>query len=120
VAFSDPQTITINAIANSLLRIFSGTSVGSFKTADGNLELTLDPRGTARRRRNVARTYQKKSYTDPSTGFVSLQGTMVSLTIDRPLAGFTDAEVELLASGFITWLTASTNANLKKVIAGEN
>jgi hypothetical protein len=45
---------------------------------------------------------------------------MVSFTVDRPLSGVTDAVVEAHASALIAWLTANTNANLKKLIAGEN
>jgi hypothetical protein len=45
---------------------------------------------------------------------------MVSVTIDRPLTGATDADIEKDLLGLIGWLTASTNANLKKLVAGEN
>jgi hypothetical protein len=45
---------------------------------------------------------------------------MFSLTSDRPLTGVTDAQVEALATAAFTWSTASSNSNLKKLIAGEN
>jgi hypothetical protein len=120
VAFNDPQSVTISGSASSLPRILTGTTVGSFKSSDGVTELTLDPRGTAKRRRNVGRLYAKKNVTDPITGLVSQQGYMVSITIDRPLSGITDADGEALATALFTWATASTNSNLKKLIAGEN
>ena len=120
MAFNDPQSITISGTTTPLVRILTGTTVGSFKSADGTIELTLDPRGTAKRRRNVARLYVKKNVTDPLTGLVSVQGYMISLTIDRPLSGITDAVVEKAATGLITWNTATSNANLKKLAAGEN
>jgi hypothetical protein len=44
----------------------------------------------------------------------------VSLNINRPSDGFTDADLLAQVKGFIGWLTASTDANLKKIIAGEN
>jgi len=44
----------------------------------------------------------------------------VSLTINRPLEGYSDTEIEKIVVGFIAWLQAGTNANLKKIIAGEN
>jgi hypothetical protein len=46
---------------------------------------------------------------------------MLSFSVNLPAeGGYTEADVLLQASGFITWLTANTNANLKKLIAGEN
>jgi hypothetical protein len=46
--------------------------------------------------------------------------SMVSITIDRPQVGVTDAEIEKDLLALIGWLTANTNANLKKLVAGEN
>ena len=120
MAFNDPQSVTISGTPVSLPRILTGTAVGSFRSADGNTELTLDPRGTAKRRRNVARLYVKKNVTDPYTGLVSIQGYMISITVDRPLTGITDADVDASFSALSTWSTASTNANFKKLAAGEN
>ncbi len=120
MAFIDPQSITISGTTTPLPRILTGTTVGSFKSADGTIELTLDPRGTNKRRRNVARLYVKKNVTDPLTGLITVQGYMVSVTIDRPLTGITDADVTAAATGLITWNTATSNANLNKLAAGEN
>ncbi len=120
MAFNDPQSITIGGTTTPLPRILTGTTVGSFKSNDGTIELTLDPRGTAKRRRNVSRLYVKKNVTDPLTGLITVQGYMVSITVDRPLTGIVDADVEASATALITWNTASTNQNLKKLIAGEN
>lgn len=120
MAFTDPQSITVNAVATSLPRVLTGTTVGQFVSGDALVELTIDPRGTAKRRRNVARLYVKKSVTDPLTGLASIQGFMVSFTIDRPNGSITDSDIVDAASGLITWLTASTNAKLKQLAAGEN
>ncbi len=120
MAYSDPQSVTISGTTTPLPRILTGTTVGSFKSGDALIELTVDPRGTAKRRRNVARFYVKENVTDPITGLVSLQGYMFSITIDRPLTGITDAKVEALATAAITWATATSNSNLKKLSAGEN
>lgn len=120
MAFNDPQSTTIAGTTTSLPRILTGTTVGSFKSADGTIELTIDPRGTAKRRRNVVRLYVKKEVEDALTGLTTVQGYMVSVTVDRPLNGITDADVEAAATALFTWNTASTNANLKKLAAGEN
>jgi hypothetical protein len=120
MAFTDPQSVTVSGTPVSLPRILTGTAVGNFKSSDGNTELTLDPRGTSKRRRNVARLYTKANVTDPITGLVSVQGYMISITVDRPLTGITDAQVEASFAALSTWATATTNANFKKLAAGEN
>lgn len=121
MAYNDPQAVTVDAVPYSLPRVITGTTVGRFVSADANKELTIDPRGTAKRRRNVARFYSKRVALDPLGSGLSTQvQSMVSITIDRPTSGVTDADVEKDLLGFINWLTANTNANLKKLIVGEN
>jgi hypothetical protein len=120
VAYNDPQSITIDGTTTSLPRILTGTTVGSFKSNDGTIELTIDPRGTSKRRRNVARLYVKEAVEDPLTGLTTIQGYMISLTSDRPLTGIPDATIVKAATGLIAWNTATSNANLNKLVAGEN
>lgn len=121
MAYNDPQTVTIDAVANVLPRVLTGTVLGRFVSADAVTELTIDPRGSAKRRRSVARLYRRRNAVDPQvpTMTVPVQ-SMVSVTIDRPSAGVSDADIEKDLLGFIAWLTASSNANLKKLIVGEN
>jgi len=121
MAYTDPQAITVDGTAHSLPRVLTGTTVGKFVSADAVRELTIDPRGSAKRRRNVGRFYTKRNVLDPLGSGLSTQvQSMVSITIDRPSSGVTDAEVEKDLLGLIAWLTANTNANLKKLVAGEN
>jgi hypothetical protein len=121
MAYTDPQAITVDAVPYSLPRVLTGTTVGRFVSADATRELTIDPRGSAKRRRNVARFYTKRNAVDPLGSGLSIPvQSMVSITIDRPTSGVTDADVEKDLLGVIAWLTASTNANLKKLVAGEN
>jgi hypothetical protein len=121
MAFTDPQSITVDGVATSLPRVLTGTTVGSFKSADAVKEVTIDPRGSAKRRRNVVRFYSKRNTVDPLNPAISITSqSMVSVTIDRPLTGAIDADIEKDLLGLIGWLTASTNANLKKLVAGEN
>ena len=121
MAYNDPQSITVDGVAASLPRVLTGTTVGKFVSANADKELTIDPRGSAKRRRNVARFFTKRVVVYPLGSGLSTQvQSMVSITIDRPNSGVTDADVEKDLLGLIAWLTASTNANLKKLVAGEN
>lgn len=120
MAFTDPQSATIDSSAVSLPRLLTGTVVGRFVSNDGNLELVVDPRGTAKRRRSSAKLYIRKPIEDPVTGLTRLEQHMVSITTDRPLTGITDQDAIDAFTALFGWATAGTNANLKKLVGGEN
>ncbi len=121
MAFTDPQSVTVNAVATSLPRVITGTTVGKFVSADALKEITVDPRGTAKRRRNVVRFYTKRTVVDPlGSGLSTVVQSMVSVTIDRPNSGVTDVEIGQDLDGLVKWLTDATKANQLKLIAGEN
>jgi hypothetical protein len=121
MAYNDPQSITVNAVPYALPRVNTGTVVGRFVSADAVRELTVDPRGSAKRRRNVGRFFTKRTVLDPlGSGLSTVVQSMVSVTIDRPNSGVLDSEIEQDLLALIKWLTDSTNANLKKLVAGEN
>jgi hypothetical protein len=121
VALSDPQSITIDGTAISLPRVYTGTKQGSFVSADGKTRLIVDPTSTKTRNRKAIRLYQDKVTADPLVSTTNVRvGDMISLIIDRPLEGYSDAEIEKQVVGLLNALTASTNALLKKIIAGEN
>lgn len=121
MAFADPQSITISGTAIPMGRVFTGSAKGKFVSADGKTRVELDPTGTKTRNRKAARLYQEKVTSDPLVTTTNVRvGDMISFIIDRPLEGYSDAEVEAQVVGFITYLTAGSNANLKKLIAGEN
>lgn len=117
----DPQSITIGSgSAVTLPRILTGSDLGRFLSADANLKLEVQTTRGARTR-TVARLVQQKVVADPLVGTVNVRvGDTVALTINRPASGFSDEEILAQVKGFISWLTAGTDANLKKVIAGEN
>lgn len=117
---ADPQTITIDGIASTCGRFLTGTDLGRFSAPDQSVALEVQTSRSGRVR-TVARLRAQKVTSDPlvSTTNVMVSDT-IALTINRPLEGYSDAEIEKQVTGFISWLTAGTNANLKKIIAGEN
>lgn len=121
MAYNDPQSVTHNAVAVSLPRVITGTTVGRFVAADATMELTVDPRGSAKRRRNVARFYVKRTALDPlGSGLSTTVQSMVSITIDRPNSGVADADINKDIDALIKWLTDNSKANQLKLVAGEN
>lgn len=120
MAFNDPQSITIDGATSSLPRFLTGTTVGQFTSSDASIVLSVEPAATKQRRSSKASVRKAISVTDPVTGLTRNETHSITIISNRPLTGVSDADAEKLAAGFISWLTASTNANLKKLLAGEN
>lgn len=116
---ADPQTITITGTALTLPRVLTGTELGRF--SNGTTTLETQTSRDSRRVRTVVRLKESKVTTDPlvSTTNIRVDDT-IALNITRPVEGFSDADVLAQVKGFIAWLSASTDENLKKIIAGEN
>lgn len=122
MAYTDPQSVTIGTTpgAVSLVRVNSGSETGKFQNYDAKTNLKV---GTTygRRTRHEARIDFSKVTADPLVASTNvLVGASAYLVIDAPQSGFSAAEQKDLAVALLTWLTASTNANLIKLIAGEN
>ena len=120
MAFSDPQTITIDGVAKSLARSFERDNKGTFRTAEGEYALEILPTNGKTKVRTL-RLRNSKVTADPLVSTTNVRVTdLISITIIRPLDGYSDAEVVKQVAGLLAWLTASTNANLTKFVAGEN
>lgn len=122
MAFADPQSVTIGTVpgAVSLPRVNGVGELGKFSNYDAKTVLTA---GTTygKRTRHSARLTYSKIVTDPliaTTNVLVLGGITVS--IDVPPTGFSATEQKELAVALLTYLTASSNAALIKLIAGEN
>lgn len=118
--FTDPQTVTINAIANTLPRTSTGDDSSSYTKDDGTVILTVSHLETKNARvRHQVRLDFNKIAADP---FIAGNSRMASgsayLVVDEPNAGqFTNADLLLYAKGLVAWLT---DANVTKVLAGEH
>jgi len=120
MSFTDPQTITINAIANTLPRIGSGINSGSFQNSDGTVGMIVSHSYGRRQRRTVRINHQKYA-ADP---LVSAQNVLRScsayLVFDGPLQGYSVTEQKQIVDGLTAWLTASSGANVTKFLGGES
>lgn len=118
--FADPQSVTVDAVAQSLPRVSVGNHSASYTKDDETYTLTIShqPTKNGRTRRQV-RLDRIKIAADP---FVSGNSREVStstyLVVDEPSDGaFTNAELLAHAKGLIGWLS---DANVTKVLAGES
>jgi hypothetical protein len=121
MALSDPQTVTVNAVAQSLKRVSSGVNAGSFRTNDGNFALDV-AHSYSKRNRHTVVIRQRKIAADPLAPTLNVEVTQsIRVTVDTPNNNaFSVAESKLLWDGFAAWLAASTGAVETQLLGGEN
>lgn len=119
MSLADPQSLTVGS-AVSLPRTTTGEKSAEYTSADGTIGLLVSHQIVRGRRRTLIKASRKKVSTDVLTDVKSEIGAVINISIDRPNVGFTEAELIELCTGATTWMTASTNANLKKVLGLES
>lgn len=118
--FSDPQSVTVNAVAQSLPRTGSSLTSGKFQKADGSYVLTVS-HVSGKRNQHKVRLDSSKVITDPFASDRSIPvSATVYLTVDVPVVGYTTVEMTQLVVALADWLKASTNANTDKLVGGES
>lgn len=116
--FSEPQSVTVNAIANDLQRVSFGNRTGIFEDVADGQRLTIAHQSGKRSRRTVRFDITKVA-ADPLLDGVSRQYSMSAyLVVDHPLVGFDTAEIEDNISGLTDW--CGVVGNLTKVVNGES
>jgi hypothetical protein len=120
MALADPQTITINAVANTLPRTGSGINSGTFSSSDGTIKFSAQHAYGKRQRRTVRLDHQKFA-ADPLVSSTNVLRSMsVYLVVDTPLQGYSVTEQKQIVDGLTAWLTASSGANVTKLLGGES
>jgi hypothetical protein len=120
MAFSDPQSVTINAVAQSLPRVSSGEDKGAFRKDDATVGLKVS-HSYGKRVRRVIRLDHQKVATDPLVPTQNAPYSMsISLVVDAPPVGYTVAEQKQIVDGLTAYLTASSGANVTKLLGGES
>lgn len=117
---ADPQSLTINAVANSLPAISRGVNQSSYQKDDANVKLDISHTYAKRIRRQVKASLSKIA-ADPLVSAQSIKYSMSAyLVVDVPVTGFTVTEAKYLVDALTAWLTASSGANTTKVLGGES
>jgi len=121
MAFSDPQSITINSVAISLPRVSSGAFTGQFQSNDGLTVEKIAHTTTKNRIRRSLRFDVAKIAADPLTAGQNNRYSMSAyLVVDVPVTGYTVAEAKQLVDGMMTYLTASSGAKITQFLGGES
>lgn len=116
--FADPQSVTINAVAQSLPAISRQGKKSVYSKADGSYTLTISNDTTAKRERHLVRLDHRKTVSDPLTPANNVDvSASVYIVIDNPITGFSDTELGYDVTGLLAWFNAT---NVGKVLGLES
>lgn len=114
--FTDPQSVTVNSVPQSLPAISREELASLYRKDDGSYTLKISHQEGARNRR-VVRIEHTKTATDPLTAQNATVGMSVYMVIDAPPWGYTNTELKDIALGLTGW---ASSANILKVLGGES
>lgn len=117
MAFTDPQTITINAVGKVCNRVSSGDKRSVYSTSDEEFKLTISHQESKSRTRRMVRIDQRVVAADPLTSVNEYKSTGVYMVIDEPEYGFSDTEIDYLVQGLCDFLTT---ANVTAVLGNQH
>ncbi|DAD51384.1 coat protein [ssRNA phage Gerhypos.4_1] len=120
MAFADPQSVTINAVAQTLPRtsVKDGSSV--YTKDDGNTILTIS-HSYGKRNRRVARIDVRKTAPDPLFPAQNTPYNMACyVVVDVPKVGYTIVEQKQIVDALTSFLTATSGAATTRLLGGES
>lgn len=115
--FTDPQSVTVNSVAQSMPRIKTGNTDCTYRTADGTYQLRISHQSTKSRVRRMVRLDNTKIAADPLTAQNVSVSAGVYVVIDEPIVGYTDAELDYLVDALTAWLSSG---NIAKLLGSES
>lgn len=121
MSFADPQSVTVNAVAQPMARTGSGVSSGAFAHADGTffLDISHQKVGESRNRRMI-KLRQSKITADPYNSDRNIKvGMSTYLVVDAPTVGFTNTELKYVVDALTAYLSASSGAKVTQLLGGE-
>lgn len=115
---SDPQSVTLATVAQSLPAINRGNLTSTYRKADGSVTLTISHQPTAKGRiRHMTRLDIDYIAPDPFTSANTEYTVSTYLVIDRPAVGLTQTQCRNVAEALVDFLT---DGNLDKILAQES
>jgi hypothetical protein len=112
VMFTDPQTVTINAAAKVMPRVEQVGKSALYQLADETFKLRISHQPARDRVRSMVRLDQGLVVENPLTEVNDLETAGIYVVLDRPLQGFTLAQLEYMRAGLFTLCDATFFAKL--------
>lgn len=120
MALTDPQTITVNSVAQPLARTGTGLLAGSFQHADSTYFLDITHQ-KGKRNRHLIRLTATKISEDPLTPSNNVVVSASYLQIfDLPAQGFPNADFQDIVEAVSAWMTANSGAIITKILGFES
>jgi hypothetical protein len=120
MAFADPQTITINAVAQTLPRTGYGPTSGVFTKDDGTVKETVSHSFGKRTRHSLRIDFQKIA----PNPLIAAQNILFSmstyLVVDVPVTGFTVVEQKQVVDALTAYLTAASGSKVTQLLGAES
>lgn len=117
--FAETQTFTIDAVAQNLVRTGSAESSGRFGTADRSHKLEVNHQRGRRNRDQIRFTRDTLVANPLITGQNVSQSISVMVIVDTP-NGYDTAAAKKVVDGVLANLSASSGANIAKLLGGES
>lgn len=115
--FSDPQVVTVNAVAQSMPAIARTSDNSVYQRDDGSYKLTISHKYMPERKRFSVRIDANKIAADP---LVASNNRIYSgscyFVLDFPNVGYTNTEIKDIMLGLTGW---ATSARILQVAGGE-
>lgn len=115
--FSDPQSVTINAVPYSMPRTETSGKKTVYSASDGNHTLTISHTPSKDRVRSMWRLDERAVVADPLTSVNDYENCGIYLVIDRPIYGFSMTRIEQIIAGI---KTALDNTAIDKLFGQES
>lgn len=118
MAFTDPQSITINSAAVSMPRVESAGMKSIYRDATDEHTLTISHQKTGKKRtRHSVRIDVRDIVANPLTAENDYEEISLYIVIDEPDYGFEDTDIQAILTGFLAWFTSG---NVLKVLGKEH
>lgn len=117
--FTDPQAVTISGSAKSLPRTSSTENGAKFATSDRTHRMSVAHSYGRRQRHTIRLEVDSVTASPLLEGQNVLNSMSTYLVVDVP-NGFDTATAKAVVDGFLANLSASTGANITKLVGGES
>jgi hypothetical protein len=119
--FTDPQKVKFDGTTETEVpRVSTGALNSTYVSSDGLSKLEISSTQGRRKRHMVKLTVNKiiASVLNPAQN--EEVSTSCYLVVDRPVSGFTNAELKKLVEGMVAFLSASSYSATTKVLGMES
>jgi len=117
--FSDPLVFTVSGVAKSLNRTSSGDNAGKYATSDRAYRSSV-LHSYGKRTRHTIRLDHDSLVANPLVSGQNVNNSIsILLTVDTPV-GYDTATAKADVDAFLANLTATSGANVTKLLGGES